>query len=294
MSAEKLVKRSIEIDSSYSSAWDLLASIHSTGAYNFSIGDAEQKYAEGLKAAKKALELDPYSAEAHVTLAALQNHTWNFEESSRNMLKALELRPDDAIILGTAALYSYGSLDKGIDLIKSAIELDPLVYTNYYNLGFHYYRTGDLDRALEYFNKFLLYYPNSQIVHYMKGMVYLAKGEKEEALKEMEQETQEFFSLYGKNFVLFALGRTQESDTAFEEYLKRYSVSDPANTADLYAFRGDYDASFEYLNKALDIKDPVLLEALTYPSFKPMYSDSRWKNFIEKLGLPKDHGYSLE
>ncbi len=63
--------------------------------------------------------------------------------------------------------------------------------------------------------------------------------------------------------------------------------------ADLYAFRGDYDLSFQWLNKAFDVKDPVLIEALTYPSFKPMYSDARWRDLIRKIGLPKDHGYSL-
>ncbi|MBT8223226.1 MAG: hypothetical protein KJN96_08680, partial [Eudoraea sp.] len=78
-----------------------------------------------------------------------------------------------------------------------------------------------------------------------------------------------------------------------QEFLDRYSAKEPANVADLFAFRGDYDLSFEWLEKAHDTKDPVLIEALTYPSFKPMYSDRRWRVFIEGLGLPEDHGYPL-
>ena len=294
ISAEDKVKESIAIDSSYSNSWDLLASILSTGAHNFSIGDSNQKFSEGLEAVKKALELDPNSADAYATLAALQSRTWNFEESAKNMEKAIELRPNSAVILGTAALYSYGNLGKAIDLIESAIKLDPLVYVNYYNLGFHYYRMNRLKEAQEYFNKFSLYYPNSQIVHYMKGKVLLAMGEKEEALKEFELETHEFFSLYGRNFIQYALGNTKEADKLFAEFLEKFSETDLANVADLYAFRGDYDKSFEWLNKAFENKDPVLLEALTYPAFKPMYSDARWKSFIEKLGLPEDHGYSVK
>ncbi len=75
--------------------------------------------------------------------------------------------------------------------------------------------------------------------------------------------------------------------------LEKYGDKEPSNIADLYAFRGDYDQSFKWLNKAFEIKDPVLVEALTYPSFKPMYGDSRWSDFIKKIGLPKDHGYPL-
>ena len=87
--------------------------------------------------------------------------------------------------------------------------------------------------------------------------------------------------------------RTKATNALFNEFLKKYGDTDPANVADLYAFRGDYEQSFLWLNKAFEAKDPVLVEALTYPSFKPMYSDPRWRAFIMKIGLPKDHGYPL-
>ena len=169
-----------------------------------------------------------------------------------------------------------------------------MVYTNYFNLGFANYRLNRLEEANEAFDTFALYYPNWQIYHYMKALLNLAQGNNEEALKEIEQESNEFFSLYGRNFVYFAMGRLDEANVLFEEFKERYGATDPSNLADLYAFRGDYDSSFKELDRALEIKDPVLIEALTYPSFKPMHSDPRWKAFISKIKLPKDHGYPLE
>ena len=77
----------------------------------------------------------------------------------------------------------------------------------------------------------------------------------------------------------------------FKEYLSKYSEKEPANTADLYAFKGDIDTAFNYLNKALEVKDPVLIEALTYPSFNVMRSDSRWNDLLSKMNLPKNHGF---
>lgn len=289
--AEDIIQQSIAIDSSYSNSWDLLASIYNTGVYNFSIGDLKQKISEGIKAGEKAIALDPNSAEAYATLASLHERIWEFEDSALNMKKALELKPNDAVILGTAAINTFGDIEKSITLLKTAIKLDPMIYTNYYNLGFSYFKLNRLDEAMESFNKFAVYYPNSQILHYMKAQVLLAQGLKEEALEEIEQETHEFFGLYGKNFVYFALGREKETDSVFKEYIKKFSESDPANTADLYAYRGDFEASFKWLNKALEIKDPVLLEALTYPSFKQMHKDPRWGELIQKMGLPDDHGY---
>lgn len=95
------------------------------------------------------------------------------------------------------------------------------------------------------------------------------------------------------NFVYFAKGDTKRADELLEEFIMKNSDDDPANLADLYAFRGNKEASFKWLNKALEVKDPVLLEVLAYPSFKTMYSDPRWRLFINKLNLPKDHGYAL-
>jgi TolB-like protein/Tfp pilus assembly protein PilF len=292
--AEDIIKKAIAIDSSYSDAWDLLGSIYNTGSYNFNIGDIQENTAKGIKAIEKAIELDPNSADAYASLASLKGRIWKFEESARYMKRALELEPNNAVIIGTAALHTFGDIEKSVELIKKAIKLDPLVYTNYFNLGFAYYRLGHLVEAMEAFNKYTVYYPNSQILHYMKGQVLLAQGKKEEALEEFKQEEHEFFSLYGMNFILYAMGDESKSNPIFKEFLEKFSQTDPANTADLYAFRGDYEQAFEYLNRAYDIKDQVLMEALSYPSFKPMYKDPRWNVFINKLGLPKDHGFDMD
>ena len=292
--AEDVVKQAIAIDSTYSDAWDLLGSIYNTGSYNFSIGNVKESTSKGIKAIEKAIELDPNSADAYASLASLKERIWMFEESSRYMSRALELEPNNAVIIGTAALHTFGDIEKSAELIKKAIKLDPLVYTNYFNLGFANYRLGRLEEAMEAFNKYALYYPNSQILHYMKGKVLLAQGKMEEALEEFKQEEHEFFSIYGMNFILYAIGGETNSKSVFNEFLERNSQTDPANTADLYAFRGDYDNAFKYLNEAFNIKDPVLIEALSYPSFKPMYKNPRWKELIEKIDLPENHGYALE
>ncbi len=291
--AETKVKESITLDSTYASAWRLLAEIYNTGSYNFSIREPEAGISSGLDAAYKAIELEPDSGYSYATLSSLQEKNWDFEESAKNMNKALELIPNDGIIIGSAALMTYGDLEKAVDLIKKAIAVDPLVYTNYFNLGHYYYRLNRLEEAEKAFKTFELYYPNWQIFHYMMAKIRLAQGRTDDAISEIEQEKHKFFSLYGRNFIQFALGHTKEADALFAEFLEKYGETDSANVADLYAFRGDYDLSFKWLNKAFDVKDPVLVEALTYPAFKPMYSDARWRDLIRKMGLPKDHGYSL-
>ena len=293
ITAEEMIKKSIEIDSTYGMSWSLLADIYHTSIYNFSIYEYEIGTPLGIKASKKAIELDPTSAKGYATLSSFQELNWNFDQSAENLKKALELEPNNAVIVSTAANMTFGDINKSIELLHRSMELDPLLYLNYYNLGFSYYKVNELEKAEEAFRKFAVYYPNSQILHYMQGMVGLAQGNNDYALKEIEMETHEFFSLYGRNFIYYALGRQEEADNLLKEFIQKYSKTDPANLADLYAFRGEIDQSFFWLNKALDIKDPVLLEALAYPSFKILHKDPRWNSFINKIELPSDHGYAL-
>ena len=125
----------------------------------------------------------------------------------------------------------------------------------------------------------------------MKSMIYLADNKTDDALNEIEQETHEFFNLYGKNYIYYALGDNEKADQLFNQFLNKESETDPANTADLYAFRGNYDKAFDYLERAVAIKDPVLLEILTYPATKKMRNDPRWTSLLQKIDLPSDHKY---
>ena len=291
--AEAKAKASIALDSSYASSWRLLAEIYNTGTYNLSIREPNEGIPLGLDAAHKALALDSSSGYSYAALASLQKLNWDFMKASKNMDKALELLPNDGIIIGTAALNTFGDLEKTVDLLHKALEVDPLVYSNYFNLGHAYYRLNRLKEAEAAFKTFAVYYPNWEIFHYMMARIRLAQGKTDEAIAEIEQEKHEFFSLYGRNFIQSSMGKTKASNALFAEFLEKYGDTDLANVADLYAFRGDYDQSFLWLNKAYEAKDPVLVEALTYPSFKPMHSDPRWSAFIQKIGLPEDHGYPL-
>ncbi|MEH6536370.1 MAG: adenylate/guanylate cyclase domain-containing protein [Psychroserpens sp.] len=292
--AENIVKESIAIDSLYAPAWSLLSDIYHTGSYNFLIRPLTEGIDLGITAAQKAIELDPEYALAYSNLASLQLLAWDFETADENMNKALDLDPGNSVIIGTIALKQFGNLDEGIKLLKKAIVLDPLIYANYYNLGYFNWQANNLDEADEALNTFAFYYPEASAYHYIKAQILISRNQYEDALIEAEKEPNAFFNLYGRTFTLFALGRTEEADAVLKEIVDTYGETEATNMADIYAFRGDADKAFFWLNKAIKIKDPVLLESLNYPSFKNLHKDRRWKSFINRIGLPENHGVPLE
>ena len=74
-----------------------------------------------------------------------------------------------------------------------------------------------------------------------------------------------------------------------KDFIKDYPT-EYANFADIYAFMGDREKTFEWLEKAVEIKDPTLTEAVYFPSFKKFHGDPRWMQVLKKIGVPKDNG----
>ena len=125
-------------------------------------------------------------------------------------------------------------------------------------------------------------------------MILIRRDKAEEALVEAQKEPHSFFNLYARYFALFALGSHDEANVLLKELEDTYGATEASNMADAYAFRGEIDTAFKWLDKAIEIKDPVLLDALNFPSFKILYADPRWAQLITKMNLPKDHGYALK
>jgi tetratricopeptide (TPR) repeat protein len=55
----------------------------------------EKQYAAAIPHLKKIIELQPESGEAHYNLALSQAHQGDFEEASKNIEKAIQLKPDE-------------------------------------------------------------------------------------------------------------------------------------------------------------------------------------------------------
>ena len=73
---------------------------------------------------------------------------------------------------------------------------------------------------------------------------------------EIEQETSELWKMIGLPMAYHALGRKADSDAALAALIAKYEKDAPYNIAYVYAFRGEADKAFEWLDKAVEYGDP--------------------------------------
>jgi hypothetical protein len=84
------------------------------------------------------------------------------------------------------------------------------------------------------------------------------KGDASGALVEIEQETIESIRMVGLPMSYHALGRKGDSDAALAALIAKYEKDAASNIASVFAFRGDKDKAFEWLDKAVTYEDAGL------------------------------------
>jgi tetratricopeptide (TPR) repeat protein len=125
--ARRMFLRSVEIDPDFSLGYAGVADCCSL-LYQLTHGDGERTSAD--RASKKAVELDPDSAEARVSRGFALSNLGRYEEAEREFETAIRLNPMlfEAYYLYGRACFAAGKLDKAARLLERACEVRPEDY----------------------------------------------------------------------------------------------------------------------------------------------------------------------
>jgi tetratricopeptide (TPR) repeat protein len=125
----------------------------------------------------------------------------------------------------------------------------------------------------------------SAFPHYIRGLVELAQGRSEAALARFDREVHEGFRLQGRSLAQYALGRQKKSAAALRALIERYAHQGAVQIAELYAYRGEANLAFEWLERAYAQRDPGLIELKIDFLLRSLHADPRWELFLEKMKL---------
>ena len=131
-------------------------------------------------------------------------------------------------------------------------------------------------------------------VHCQLGVALLLKGDAKGALAEIEQETSEIYKMIGLPMAYHALGRKADSDAALAALIAKYEKDAPYNIAYVYAYRGEADKAFAWLDKAVEYGDAGLSEIVTDNLFDKIHADPRWLPFLRKVGKAPEQLAKIE
>jgi TolB-like protein/Tfp pilus assembly protein PilF len=282
-----LFRRALAIDPHFALAWTALSRVHQMQA-GFGFAPIDEGYARARDAAERALRLTPDLPEAHVELGlVLQQHDWNWVAADASFRRALELAPGDGHALRAAAGLArvLGHTDEAFALMHKVVELDPLSARAHRELGHVCFQSGRLDDSAAAFQLALDLSPKSGLCHAFLAIVRLLQRRGDEAATLAAEESHDVFRNLAQAMIEHARGHAVASDAALRTLIDGFAWTAAYQVAEAYAFRGEVDAAFEWLERAHAQRDPGVIHSSSDSLLQPLHGDPRWAPFLERMGF---------
>ncbi|MDE3181580.1 MAG: tetratricopeptide repeat protein, partial [Acidobacteriota bacterium] len=245
---------------------------------------------------EEALALDDSLPRAWYVLGINQLlYEWKWAGAEEAFRRAVEAGPDDA--RGHVGLgYTFavqGNLDKGIDEMTQATKLDPLSPVWTYGAGMIYYWMRKEAEATEELGKSLEIDPKFLLSRLLLGQVHLFAGRLDDALREFSQAARDSGDHpYALGFLAHALAASSQKSEAEKLITLLGNLSTqryvpPLAMAVAYLGTGEIGPAFDWLNRAVDEREPRMTHVKVGPLFDPLHPDSRFQTLLCRVGLPQ-------
>jgi TolB-like protein/Tfp pilus assembly protein PilF len=284
--------RAVQKDPRYALSYAGLADTYSLLGHAGYLAPSEA-WPKAKASAMQALEIDDTLAEAHTSLGLVKEHyEWDWTGAEKEFKRAIELDPNSA----TAHLWygdflaNTGRLEEGMRETKRAQEFDPLSLIINTTMGWQYYLSHQYVQAVEQLRKALEIDQRFSPARRMLEEVYAQMGKHKEAVAEREKvlslsgnpelaaSIEEDFSRSGYKGVLQSWldGLTEISK---HRYVSAYSISEA------YMRMGEKEKAFDSLERAYDEHDSGLVSVGVDPLFDSVRSDGRFRDLLKRMRL---------
>jgi TolB-like protein/DNA-binding winged helix-turn-helix (wHTH) protein/Tfp pilus assembly protein PilF len=284
-------QNAIARDPTYAPAYVGLAN-----AYRFlstvTIGGSPAELPKAMTAVRKALELDPNLAEAHVVLADLQRAQWHWTDAEAEYRRALELNPSDASAYGGLAgwLLSQGRLVEAVAWARRARELDPSPEESR-DLGWILFNARRYDEAIREYRSALAIEPLDANTLWRLGFALSLKQQSQEAIAVLERAVSVSDRAPGNLGVLAVVygqaGRREDALRVLAELKKRQRTGYVPAGAFVLTYSGlaDPEQTLIWLEQAYKEHSFILLFLKVHPIFDSLRDDPRFKDLIHRVRL---------
>jgi tetratricopeptide (TPR) repeat protein len=286
----ELLEESVATDPGYAPAWSALAYnllwLAGSGANDNQ--EMQSMINRSEEAVESALRIDPDSPSA-IFARGVKSIFYNRDVKGGRIdwERAYELEPGSALTTASMGNISRicGQLDRALLYLKEAIVLDPLEVEIYNILGITHYARGEYEDAINAFEKTLQLSGDFTGANSRMARAYLASGKLERAIEAATEEPEGVYKYLAQGMAYHDLGDASMSEDALQSLIGEYKMVAAYQVAELYAYRGQSDLAFQWLDRAIAQDDSGVLSALGNRAFNGLINDPRWPDFLQQVGL---------
>jgi TolB-like protein len=288
-------QQAVELDPAFALAHAGLADAYAFMGF-YSLMSPGECLPRAKEAASKAFQLDNSLAEVYTTLAFLSGfYDWNWPEARKYFQKALDINFNYAPAHYWYSLYLTTVERKLEDAIREgtkALELEPLTAVQYSLMAVVYLNVGRFEEALRSAEMAVLLDASSFLSYRYLGLSLAILKRFTEAIEAFETSvslsSRHQWPLADLCWVHAVTGNMQPAKEIYDELIERSKTEYISGVFLGYtAYSLQYhDKAFEFLERAYEQRDGLLISCRTWPAAQPMKNEPRFIELVEKMKFP--------
>jgi tetratricopeptide (TPR) repeat protein len=243
------------------------------------------------QAIERAVALEPDLAEVQGMLAWIRIAVdWNVSGADVAFKRAIELGPTSPQVSVKMAemAAALGHVDVALRLGRQTAEIDPLNWEPFGALGDLYYDADRMEDAAASVERAISIGGGHFRLESLLALVYLAQGRGDSALAAIRREVSPPWQLHAKAIVLYGLGQKSEADEALVQLTAQYAATAAYQIAQVYAYRGQADAAFVWLDRSYAQRDQGISSIKRDRLLSSLRRDPRYFALLRRLRFPTE------
>ena len=284
------MRRATTLDPEYAVAWSALSRNWTTlAAVGLSGDEAKRAYAEARRTGDIAIALAPDLSDAHIARGWwLESAALDWRGAEAEYRRALDVEPENLQTKFSVAsmMGLLGQLDEAIRMGGEAIRDEPLSpnWWNWYSAWLS--AAGRLDDAEEAIRESIKLRPKGSAAWAQLTLIQIQRGDAKAALEAARQEPEGAWREIALAMALQAGNDRPAADAALQKLITDYGDVAAYQVAQVQALRNDADATFEWLARARETRDPGVGNTMIDPLVMRYKTDPRLAAFCKSVGLP--------
>lgn len=278
-------EQAVAQDPLFAAAYTGLADAY--GLMGFSQGKPRDFFPKAQAMVKKALEIDPESADAHTSLAMIRAlYEWNWTGAESAFRRAIELNAGHATAHHWYGVHlsAMGRFDEAQGELGRALELDPLSRIILTNSAYPIHYTRRFGEAIRMYRRVLEMDPGFVVARQDLTEALAESGDEQAALAELR----ELLRLVRHGEAIGGATTYREAVAGYRTHLTGRLASEyisPVTLAKLSIGLGDSSGALEWLERALEEHSGQLVYLRVDPVYDPLRRDPRFEGLLRRIGL---------
>ncbi|HEU4893874.1 MAG TPA: tetratricopeptide repeat protein [Vicinamibacterales bacterium] len=284
--------RAIQLDPAFAPAHAGLAACYNQfGTVMVGTGSPREYRPRAAAEAIRALQIDPNSSEAHAALGYVRHYDWEWAESEKAFLRAIELNPSNALarLWYANLLMSRRRFDESLRQAYAARDLDPFSLVVNTNIGWILHFAGRHQDAVAHLTRTVAIDPDYSQAQWRLADVLTTMGRYDEALARLEDILRQARS--PSNLSLLAtiyahMGRTAQARSVLRELLAAAESQyvPPSTIGTVYGALGELDTAIDWMERSIEERSNAAAYMAVVPSNAPLRAHPRFQALLQRIG----------